>query len=324
MDVVVPQAGALTEDLVLSFIGIGGQSADIVVPVQAYVGEAPQVDYFHLVEALDLLFIIDDSSSYMGQKVSQQAEILIGGLQRLGVDYHIAVTSTERGSSAGPFKLVSSTGRHFLNPELTVDPVHAFREMGSVGGRGGSEIVLDAMYAALGSQLVETTNAGFRRPHADLLMVPVTDEREQSQAPVDFFARFFTSMAEDLNQLAVYPIDGGDQGSSCAEAAPRLGDFGRRFRFSRGRLCDADFHDNMDRLVEDLIARLSSVALSQRPQPSSLEVFVEDERLRGPGEPGPREWSFDSGTQRVLFPAFSAPRRGEMVEVRYEAICEEQ
>jgi len=281
-----------------------------------------QSETFALGEALDILFVIDDSSTGNQTAFVPEAGRFISGLERLGVDYFIAVTATERGGTAGPFKRVEPTMSRILTPDLAIDRGQALSGIWNVGGSGGaSEIVFGAMYEALGSDLVEGLNAGFRRHAADLLVAFVTDEPEQSQASVEFFGDFIASVAGERNRVGVAAIDGGETGCRGVRAAPRIGRFGRRFRFVRGSRCDVDYGPIIDEMVERLVEQLSSYAPKQKPRPETLEVFVGDLRMRGPGEPGLQEWSYDEERGRVIFPAFAAPRRGESIRIDYVPRC---
>ena len=124
---------------------------------------------------VDVLWVVDNSGS-MSDIVSHlgdRFESFLNSFDTLGIDYRIAVVSTDmdtdghKGIFQGPTPVIQKG---------VGDPVSEFRQATDLGASGsGAEKGADAAYAALTSPLIDNENAGFLREDAVLAEAGVWD-----------------------------------------------------------------------------------------------------------------------------------------------------
>lgn len=156
---------------------------------------------------VDALFVVDNSGSmqWAQQNLGNNLGAFIASAQAMGVDYHIAVTTTDvetpnsnqipflsryrqgggaRGAfcDAAPARPAlcdgrsNSTNRYISS--TTPNAANVFRGIIQGLGTDGSslETALEAAYLALSDPLINTTNAGFLRDDAALAVIVVSDD----------------------------------------------------------------------------------------------------------------------------------------------------
>ncbi|MEO0601320.1 MAG: vWA domain-containing protein [Myxococcota bacterium] len=130
----------------------------------------------------DILLVIDNSCS-MGDDqadLAQSGAALINALGATSVDYHIGVVSTDTDLTSQAGVLRESQGLRFVDP-TTSSPVPVLAGLVQLGSGGSAtERGFEAAYRALGPN-TPTENAGFRRTTADLHLLVVSDEEDQSR-----------------------------------------------------------------------------------------------------------------------------------------------
>ncbi|CAN0595214.1 unnamed protein product, partial [Laminaria digitata] len=148
---------------------------------------------------VDLLFVIDNSGS-LGNEQALLADTFPTLLQMArgeGIDYQVAVTTTDTNDEAG--RLVHPSGARagaFSGPsslriitEATLPSAEAqFRHHAQAsplsGGGSRDEAGLWATYQAMSPVLLRGHNVGFVRPDAALSVVYLSDEPEQSSRSI--------------------------------------------------------------------------------------------------------------------------------------------
>ncbi|MEM1026395.1 MAG: choice-of-anchor D domain-containing protein [Myxococcota bacterium] len=311
-----------------------GQRRRLVVPLRGERlpegSERVAEVYTPKVDALDLLFVVDDSPwlgpTYMAERAQQWLE----GFDDSGIDYRIAVTNNERGLTDGPFRAVSATSNtRILDPSYEGDQVDALQDMLENRGDGGSERVFGALYGGLSGPLRFQQNAGFRRPGVPLLVVLMTDENEQSPGTIRFYQDLLRWEAGGANLLSVVGFSGQRFGTSAASPAPRIQDLvealgGLSFT-SVGELdsngVQIGYEEAIRLIMEQLILGRTSFELSTPAEPSSMEVAIDGLVLKSPFVGSGAEWSYDSASNRIRFTPTSAPRVGERLDVDYRPLC---
>jgi hypothetical protein len=132
---------------------------------------------------IDVLFVIDDSGS-MGndqQALGRNFGSFISSFRASQVDFHLGAITTDMTSGLRRGKLVAP----FLTA-ATPDLEQAFLRMVTVGSSGSSrEQAIAAAAAALSEPLTSGGNRGFLRAEADLALVFLGDEDDQSPVAVD-------------------------------------------------------------------------------------------------------------------------------------------
>lgn len=159
-------------------------------------------------QPIDVLFVIDDSCSMENDQaaLASNFEAFFGSFRANQVDFRIAAVTTDMEDE-------DRSGR-FVGPVLTdktpaVDA--AFSLLVNVGSEGSAqERALAAARAALSEPLLSTTNRNFLRPNADLALIILGDEDDQSPFPLSEFETFLRGLKSGDARLSVTSIVGLD------------------------------------------------------------------------------------------------------------------
>jgi hypothetical protein len=161
---------------------------------------------------IDLLFVIDRSSAMLAQhdRVIASMTTFASALEAdpAGQDLHIGVVASDGAQLAGnrfltDISLTDSFASDFSNP--LADQLTA---LGEVGTDGSINAPIDTIMRAIDP----STNPGFRRDGADLVVQIITDQDDQSQRAVDDPALVHAFAGSSGNLLSILT----------AEPAPRL------------------------------------------------------------------------------------------------------
>ncbi|MEM9116234.1 MAG: choice-of-anchor D domain-containing protein [Myxococcota bacterium] len=306
-----------------------GQDVTYIVSLQGSGAiDAVQIDEFDQLgrPEVDILFVVDDSCSMspFQQALGENFDAFIQFAEAQALDYHIAVTATERGDTDGRFfPLGQPAANRVVTPRTAPSPRQVFLDNVNVGARGGSEVVFDAAYNALTPPLVNGHNAGFLRREAVLSIIALTDEREQSQRPVDFFLNFFLSIKgfRNTNLFSFSAIHGGETGCGQAQAGPRVTEMVQRSGGVEGSICTSDWARTLEDLSQTAVGFNSRFFLTNQPVIQTLEVLVDDDRVPATEASGQVNWTYDFSTNSVNFLPLSVPGAGSQVRIEYTAEC---
>jgi len=235
-----------------------------------------QVDTIHQlsIPEVDILFCIDNSGS-MGdeqEKLRAGFNTFANHITSSNIDYHIGVITTDMDSNrfSGKLQSVGNNDERFIHT-ATNDVVAAFYSLADVGINGsGTEKGSAAIYAALTDPLASHYNYGFRREHAPLHVIVVSDEDDGTLDPSS--NEFINFMR--LQEATYSGIIGGRNG--CPGASPSF-----RYQFAiesiggaTESICDADWTDMMDRLGIIASQLRQEFFLSHIPVVDTIEVQV--------------------------------------------------
>ncbi|MED5374774.1 MAG: lamin tail domain-containing protein [Myxococcota bacterium] len=249
--------------------------------------------------------------------------------------------SAENGGIEGSLAL----GEAFtLNNQITIiDPEtegasEIFSEMVAQGTSGvGIEMGYEAARMSLSEPLISEDNAGFLREDANLSLIFVSDEDDDSGSPVDEYLRFFTDLKGEsayrnhtrFNISAVvgaYPPQFSGEPSCSSEDG--VADYGKRYVDLANRteglvdsICDEDFSP----IAADLGLVLSGLALefelSENPNPETFEVELYetdslDSFLRTLEEGS--DWTYIAERNAIRFEEEQMPPPNSYISVSYE------
>jgi hypothetical protein len=159
-------------------------------------------------QPIDVLFVIDDSCSMENDQaaLASNFEAFFGSFRRNQVDFRIAAVTTDMADS-------TRQGR-FVGPVLsdkTGKADEAFSKLVNVGSQGSAqERAFAAARAALSEPLLSSNNRNFLRPNADLALVFLGDEDDQSPFPLSDFEAFLRGIKTGDQRLSVISIVGLD------------------------------------------------------------------------------------------------------------------
>lgn len=305
----------------------------------------------------DVLFVIDDSGSMCDtqDRLVRDLPAFVTTARAAAADLHVGVTGVcvdpaEGCAAAGHLRstrYAAPDWPRWVEPDA-LDALGAELDLGC-DGPSAQEAGLQAATLALTPPLTDLTttacaddaacaapaeclrdlglcggrNAGFLRPAADLHVVILSDEDDQSEGPVEAWAQTFAALKAGVPAAAVrvHAIV-GDPGTGCetafATAAP-----GDRYAWVvehtggvRGSICAETYGDTLAAVSASVAGPRRAFDLTRVPAPETLAVTVAD-------APCASGWTYDAAANRVVFdPAGPCvPRTGEALAITYEAAC---
>lgn len=267
----------------------------------------------------DILFIIDNSCSMSTWQthVATNFDSFITVFKNSGVDYHIAIITTDDPSFTGP-----------IIDNSTIDPIAEFTAQAQVGIYGsGHERGLDMAYAALQPGGEAAPGSSFERTDAKMSLIFVSDEPDYSYelpTPLDY-SSYFTGVKLNSSKIVSHAVS-GDCPSGCS--MPYTSSTGYTYNKyaycnydyidvvndmggTQLSLCDTDWGLKMETLAKDSIIK-SSFELSDIPIATTIEVLV-DGSLTG-------NWTYDPLINSVIFDPGSIPVAGSIIDISYNIL----
>lgn len=281
--------------------------------------------------AVDILWSIDASCS-----MGEEQEELIANLSQFvayadanGVDYQMAVTEAEEVSSfAGRFERCGSHPAVIHSSYMTSqvrDQVFACMfDLGVTGvgvesGLGGAREAL--RLATLPDQNpVTNPNAGFLRDEAELVIITISDEDDQSTAP-DVVLRDYYFAVKDgqRNRVSVHAIAGPlPTGCSTAAAGHRYANLARQTNGQFYSICETDWQPLLQNLGLDVFTPEDQWYLSRPADEATLTVMVDGVAIANDPLNG---WIYEPSRRVVLFTGSAVPAPGAEIVVSYMPGC---
>lgn len=265
--------------------------------------------------AVDFLFTVDTSSSMKSVVTDWEATIapFFSALDADGVDYRVTAVVADHGCVL--------TDPRYADPTRTVaDKAALFADMvceaaGSCGGSRNSERPFTLMATALRSDKLAAggCNQGILRADADLALVAIGDEPEQSANPYTYYVSFFQGLKADPSQVRISAV-AGDYPSGCkmdsgASPMPMTGAY--EASLATGGLylsiCDSDWPTQLAAAASDG-GTSASFELSALPVPETLLVRVDGVHMA-------TGWAYVPSTNTLELDETPAP--GSVLEVVY-------
>lgn len=157
------------------------------------------------VAAVDILFVVDSSCSMADEQANLSAnfQALLAHAQSQNLDYQIAVTTMDVSPNGEQGAFVGATP--IITPS-TPNPGQVFASNVDVGTNGAPfEQGLEATYLALSGG---GPNPGFLRSGANLVVVYLSDEDDQSQNTAQFYETFLLALKQPPASVTVNAIIG--------------------------------------------------------------------------------------------------------------------
>jgi hypothetical protein len=292
-------------------------------------------------EQVDILFVVDNSGTMAKEQrlLAEGFAAFADELDLADADFHLGVVTTDVDSEgAAHGALVGSPP--FLTPED--DYVSLFQERVQLGTDGSiRERGFEAGHLALTPKLTKGANEGFARPNADLFVVFVSDEDDCSDdgaiasgSQNDCYTRAdeLVSIGEYVHRYhalkppgtefrasAIVVPDGVTSFSDCANRSNK--EPGNRYIAMAeatggvvGNTCDPDWSFNLQSVADRALDPRDSFLLEQEAEPTSLQVWVDDELVP---EDTANGWSYDAIARMLHFHGDTVPPRGSEIAVRY-------
>ena len=303
------------------------------------------------VAAVDVLFVLDDSGSMClaQERLQDSLAAMVGPLQTNAVDARIGAVSVcvdppASCPSAGellPALYEAPQWRRWVDA-ASLDQLPAYLDIGCQGGGSAAEAGLEAARLALSSPrlslsatacaadadcdtpdrclrdlgLCGGSNGGFLREDADLHVVVLSDEDDQSPLDQEDYVTFLQGLGGRLHAII------GDAPGGCDDGAV-AGAHGARYEFvsaatggRSGSICAADYEDVLRAVVEELSAPRTVFPLEDPANPAGIVVTVDGARC----DDG---WTYRLEDNAVVFDRDGPcmPGGGDPIVVEYDAAC---
>jgi hypothetical protein len=256
--------------------------------------------------ASDILFVMDKSGSMNRDLESVIANfgVFVSTMVNLDSDFHVAVVVQDDGCIAGSERYIDNT----FSEAGAVNTVEAM-----INGHAGNDTERGFTLAEMA--LHETgpggCNEGFLRDDAELHIVGVSDEPEQSLNSWSYYVSLFQGMKRDPDDVVIHAV-GGDFPAGCGDNQAYTG-FYEATVATGGQflsICASDWASHLSALAEASAGVLDSFALSTDPVPETITVRVD-------GVTHTMGWSYDEANNSVKFDRDHVPEGGATVEIAY-------
>lgn len=301
----VARAGALA--LALSALGCNDYSVTQLTHGDSFQQLEPE-------DPIDILWIIDNSGT-----MSEEQDQLVDNfrtftevLYSTSVEFHIGVTTTDVEEEAGA--LVGEV----LTRE-TEDLEDLFVEQAAQGTMGSrDEMPLEAVRLATTTARQTGYNADFFRDDAELEVIILSDEDDQSPDPVETYLDELVDSHPDTG-FDISAIAGGEPAGcnsvyGSAEAGSRIIAAVEGSSGEFASICEADYEPVMAKLALASTGMTDTFELSALPDLESMEVYVDGVLMHMRPQDG---WRYDASDNAVVFDGLAIPRPGQVVEVQY-------
>jgi hypothetical protein len=276
----------------------------------------------------DVLFVVDNSCSMSEEQSSLGSNLsqFLSFAQSQGIDYQLAVTTTDVDPSGEQGRFVGST--RIITPS-TPNASQVFMTNVSQGTSGsGYEQGLEASYLALSDPLINTWNAGFIRQDAALAVIYVSDEVDQSPRPQSFYENFLRNLKGFANStLFSASAVVGTQNPTCngpggnAEYAPTYINTANNTGGVVESICAANWGQTLANIGLNSFGLKRQFTLSSQPVPVTIAVKVDGTTIPSTTAGGQVNWNYDMGTNSVVFSASAVPQANSTIEITYTVAC---
>jgi hypothetical protein len=254
----------------------------------------------------DILFVVDKSGSMTTDLANVIANfgVFVSTMVNLDSDFHVAFVVRDDGCINGSDLFIDGT----FSESGAVATVSAMIEAPAGGNTERGFTLAEAALAEAGPG---GCNEGFLREDAELHIVGVSDEPEQSANPWSTYVTLFQGYKRNPDDVVIHAV-GGDYPSGCGDNQAYTG-FYEATVATGGQflsICASDWASHLAALAEASSALLDSFALTTDPVPETIRVRVD-------GVTHTLGWSYDEASNSVKFDSDHIPEGGATVEIDY-------
>ncbi|NOY24884.1 MAG: choice-of-anchor D domain-containing protein [Oligoflexia bacterium] len=278
-------------------------------------------------ESLDVMWVVDNSCS-MDEELSQvrsNFESFIDEFVGLGLDYHLAVITTDMDQSRFKGRIQGGV----ITPD-SADPGAEFLAATDQGSSGsGDERGMDAVKAALSEPLISTDNAGFLREDSALAVIILSDEDDGSTTSDTAFNSWFTGLKTDSSRVSFNAIVGDPSTSTSwggctnwvglsmlqADAGDRYVDMANSTGGIWRSICYEDYDETLSHVSLTSAGMVTTYVLAEMPTSyGNIEVYVDDTQWSYSLFDG---WTYNSDENSITFHGDALPQPGAVVLIQY-------
>lgn len=284
--------------------------------------------------AVDILWAIDSSGSMEEEHalLIENLGFFVGYADAIGADYQMAVIEAQEVvDGAGLFRscephpsIVHAT---YADTETRDDAFMCMVDVGTEGfatetALGASRIALERARYPEGfpTSDVENPNAGFLRPNADLAVIAISDEDDQSNIESDVLIdALFAAKDYERGRVKLHAI-AGPTPDTCQYAEE-----GTRYQHAVSStdglflgICEPDWRPLLENLGLDVFQPRYRFALRHPADPSTIVVRVNGRPVAENPFSG---WQYLEARRLITFRGGSVPPMGARIEVTYVPRC---
>ncbi len=335
----VTQAPGVLEEHLISLRGDGQQSPN-------------NEDRFEQASSgkTDVLFVIDNSLSMAEEQMRliSNIEHFIALFEALDFDYQLAVLSTDMSTGGSPCFLPAAqrppntpegacgyfaqgSGGLFdpdwrlITPDDLPSPPEAFTTIAQVGVTGSAvEAGLESAYRALSPPLINGWNQGFLRTDAQLGLLFISDEDDQSHRSTDFYTSFFKGLkgAGRSHLLGAAGIVADEEGCMVsAGASTRYIELVQALGGEIESICTQDWEATLSAVARWTAGLRHRFNLSNQALPGTITVEIDGVELPAQSASGEEAWRYDPANNELIFSTDSIPPAGAQISVGYQPGC---
>ncbi len=278
---------------------------------------------------VDILMIVDTSGSMLKHQTNLADQIgnFVGALEKTKVDYRVAVTTMDMGNGGEGGRFLTGPGSApavlpFSYPALATTLAARIR----AGEDSPVERGLEAMKASLSLPLSGSSNKGFLREGALLVVIVLSNEDDKSIT--DDYVGFLNALKPPLEYsderswvahfIGVQPND-----KTCATSSWNYYSPGLRYKeladASGGRsenICTADLSLAVDNIKARIIEIVTEYSLGPRKaREASILVYVNGVLLPNDETNG---WTYNSSRNSITFHGSGVPAPGSLIHVDFD------
>ena len=274
---------------------------------------------------VDVLLMVDDSGSMQPYQtlLANSIGAFIARGDAANADYHITVVTTD--ASTG----IVGTMRG--NPAVIdrsranrVSELQANVQVGTAGAADEQAFRASAV-AVTDTVLLAGGNAGFLRPNANLVVVILSDEDDQSPAGTALYVDQLRNRPVGAPSVTIYALSGGPEGCSGPNGsvvdAPRYDEAVTMSGGFHASICDSSFGASMTRIADATFGvGRQRYPLGVQPAPGSVVVRVDG--VVRPATTGTiTQYGIDYRAPAVQFAPGRAPSTTRAVSIAYTPFC---
>jgi len=267
---------------------------------------------------VDVLWVIDNSGTMSEEQETLEASLgpFVEALIDSRVDFRLAVVSTDTDDmQAGVFQgesAVLTRDTNNLEEQFIVNAAVGFE--GSRVEKGFS-----AVQMALTEPLLSGANTDFLRDEAELAVIFISDEDDQSELSVQDFILFLSELK--VGQSVTVSGVVGDVPFGCASlsgAADPANKYLQLVEETDGisySICASSYAPMMTRLVQRLSNIRDTFSLTRIPDPSSIQVEVDGVIIRERDVDG---WAYLFDVNAIFIQGTPLPTTDQEVRITYD------
>ncbi len=286
------------------------------------------------VRKADLLLVLDNSCSMNDEQASLASNFnaFIQFASQQQVDWQIGVTTTDMQPGGEEGRLVGDGNNPRILTPSTPDVANKFKAKVNLGTFGsGTEMGFEPALRALTAPLSASDNAGFVRSDANLAVVVISDEEEQSPQASSYYLSSFLNIKgfKRANQFSFSAIAGFVQPvpTGCAysyDATERYRELVLATDGVKENICTANWAKSLEELGRTAFGYRATFFLNAVPDLTGGRVL--GVRVDGVAVPeldglGIRAWTYDPVANAVRFEPAAVPTAGQTLTVSYNVGC---